>query len=127
MDFAGSGAPDPERVRDPAEFVAAMQVLKDRSGLTYRELTSRAEAVGDVLPRSTVANMLGRTTLPREELVAAFVRACGVGPGGMDAWLRVRKELARGERPEHPDTGAEEAAPRPEPQSTDPRPEPEPS
>lgn len=46
----------------------------------------------------------------------------------MDAWLRVRKELARGERPEHPDTGAEETAPRPEPQeSTDPRPEPEPS
>ncbi|GGT29930.1 hypothetical protein GCM10010271_37410 [Streptomyces kurssanovii] len=77
MDVAESGAPDPERVRDPAGFVAAMQALKDRSGLTYRELTSRAEAVGDVLPRSTVANMLGRTTLPREELVAAFVRAAG--------------------------------------------------
>ncbi|MET9421468.1 MULTISPECIES: helix-turn-helix domain-containing protein [unclassified Streptomyces] len=99
MDFAGSGAPDPERVRDPAEFVAAMQALKDRSGLTYRELTSRAEAVGDVLPRSTVANMLARTTLPREELVAAFVRACGAGPGELDAWLRVRKELTRRERP----------------------------
>ncbi|MEU1893573.1 helix-turn-helix domain-containing protein [Streptomyces pristinaespiralis] len=98
MDFAGSGAPDPERVRDPAEFVAAMQALKDRSGLTYRELTSRAEAVGDVLPRSTVANMLGRTTLPREELVAAFVRACGAGPGELDAWLRLRKELTRRER-----------------------------
>ncbi|MGN9794794.1 helix-turn-helix domain-containing protein [Streptomyces sp. OZ13] len=99
MDFAGSGAPDPDRVRDPAEFVAAMQALKDRSGLTYRELTSRAEAVGDVLPRSTVANMLGRTTLPREELVAAFVRACGAGPGELDAWLRLRKELTRRERP----------------------------
>ncbi|QIP84580.1 ricin-type beta-trefoil lectin domain protein [Streptomyces sp. Tu 2975] len=52
-----------------------------------------------MLPRSTVANMLARTTLPREELVAAFVRACGAGPGELDAWLRVRKELTRRERP----------------------------
>ncbi|MGW0701800.1 helix-turn-helix domain-containing protein [Streptomyces sp. NPDC002867] len=93
-----SGAPDPERATDAAEFVAALQALKDWSGLTYRELTSRADAVGDVLPRSTVANMLGRATVPREELVAAFVRACGCDPGDLDTWLRVRKELARGER-----------------------------
>lgn len=93
-----SGAPDPERAADAAEFVAALQALKDWSGLTYRELTSRADAVGDVLPRSTVANMLGRASLPREELVAAFVRACGCDPGDLDTWLRVRKELARGER-----------------------------
>ena len=75
-----------------------MQALKDWSGLTYRELTARADAVGDVLPRSTVANMLSRTTVPREELVAAFVRACGCGPGATETWLRVRKELTRRER-----------------------------
>ncbi|GGW47018.1 RICIN domain-containing protein [Streptomyces xantholiticus] len=122
MELAGSGAPDPERARDSASFVAAMQDLKDWSGLTYRELTSRAETVGDVLPRSTVANMLARTTLPREELVAAFVRACGVGPGETEAWLRVRKELTRRERPE-PADGVEGAS-RSEPQE---RAEPEPS
>ncbi|MEV4332340.1 helix-turn-helix domain-containing protein [Streptomyces sp. NPDC049597] len=98
MAGARSGAPDPERATDAAEFVAALQALKDWSGLTYRELTSRAEALGDVLPRSTVANMLARATVPREELVAAFVRACGCDPGDLDTWLRVRKELARGER-----------------------------
>ncbi|MEU0369958.1 hypothetical protein ABZ070_06775 [Streptomyces sp. NPDC006283] len=108
MDLAGSGAPNPERVRDSAEFVAAMQELKDWSGLTYRELTSRAEAVGEVLPRSTVANMLGRTTVPREELVAAFVRACGCGPGELDAWLRVRKELTRRDRPAGTTAGTSE-------------------
>ncbi|WP_326655405.1 hypothetical protein [Streptomyces sp. NBC_01750] len=75
-----------------------MQELKDWSGLTYRELTARAEAAGDVLPRSTVANMLSRSTVPREELVAAFVRACGCGPGATESWLRVRKELTRRER-----------------------------
>lgn len=108
MDPAGHGAPDPEQAHSSAEFIARMQALKDWSGLTYRELTSRAEAVGDVLPRSTVANMLGRSTVPREELVAAFVRACGCGPGATDTWLRVRKELTRRERQavEVPDFGS---------------------
>lgn len=107
MDPAGHGAPDPEQAHSSAEFVAQMQALKEWSGLTYRELTSRAEAVGDVLPRSTVANMLSRSTVPREELVAAFVRACGCGPGVSDSWLRVRKELTRRERQsvELPDFG----------------------
>ncbi|MFF3689047.1 helix-turn-helix domain-containing protein [Streptomyces sp. NPDC002187] len=98
MAVAGSGAPDPEQASGSAEFVAALQALKDWSGLTYRELTSRAEAVGDVLPRSTMANMLSRSTVPREELVAAYVRACGCGPADVDTWLHVRKELSRGER-----------------------------
>ncbi|MEW2086262.1 helix-turn-helix domain-containing protein [Streptomyces sp. NPDC005283] len=118
MDSAGHGAPDPEQAHSSAEFVARMQELKDWSGLTYRELTARAEAAGDVLPRSTVANMLSRSTVPREELVVAFVRACGCGPGATESWLRVRKELTRRERQavEVPayGTGGQEAGPGPE-------------
>ncbi|MET9801256.1 helix-turn-helix domain-containing protein [Streptomyces sp. NPDC006368] len=87
-------APDPRDARDPAGFIAQLHALKDWSGLTYRELSHRAEAVGDVLPRSTVANMLARTTVPREELLTAFVRACGAGPEALESWLTVRKELA---------------------------------
>ncbi|MEU4891617.1 XRE family transcriptional regulator [Streptomyces sp. NPDC044780] len=87
-------APDPRRARDAREFIAELQALKDWSRLTYRELAARADALGEVLPRSTVANMLGRATLPREELVAVFVRACGVGPAGLTVWLAVRKDLA---------------------------------
>ncbi|MER7516306.1 helix-turn-helix domain-containing protein [Streptomyces sp. NPDC126499] len=90
----GDTAPDPREARNPADFLACLQALKNRSGLTYRELAARADARGDVLPRSTVANMLARTTLPREELLAAFVRACGVGPGEAEEWEAVRKELA---------------------------------
>ncbi|MGW2180023.1 helix-turn-helix domain-containing protein [Streptomyces sp. NPDC001732] len=93
------GAPDPQDARSTAEFVALLRVLKDASGLTFRELSQRADAVGDVLPRSTIANMLGRTSVPREELLAAFVRACGCGPAEVGDWLAVRKELAvRGQR-----------------------------
>lgn len=87
-------APDPRRAQSAREFIAALRALKDWSRLTYRELAARADAVGDVLPRSTIANMLGRATLPREELVAAFVRACGVGPAELTVWLAVRKDLA---------------------------------
>ncbi|MFK4223334.1 RICIN domain-containing protein [Streptomyces sp. NPDC019890] len=122
MASAGQSAPDPELAQNSAEFVAQMQALKEWSGLTYRELTARADAAGDVLPRSTVANMLSRSTVPREELVAAFARACGCGPGATETWLRVRKELARRERqslevPEYdvgdmePGPGAEEPPP----------------
>ncbi|MFC8505902.1 helix-turn-helix domain-containing protein [Streptomyces sp. NPDC057411] len=90
----GETPPDPRGARNPAEFIARLQQLKDWSGLTYRELSARAEALGDVLPRSTVANMLARTTLPREELLASFARACGLGPRETGEWKTVRKELA---------------------------------
>ncbi|MFE6850287.1 helix-turn-helix domain-containing protein [Streptomyces sp. NPDC057674] len=90
----GRHTPDPREARTPAEFLARLQALKDWSGLTYRELSARAEARGDVLPRSTVANMLARATLPREELLTAFVRACGATPDELAEWRTVRTELA---------------------------------
>ncbi|MEU6984977.1 helix-turn-helix domain-containing protein [Streptomyces sp. NPDC046324] len=90
----GDGAPDPHGATDAASFIARLQALKDWSGLTYRELSARAEALGDVLPRSTVANMLARSTVPREELLTSFVRACGVSPGELEDWQTVRKEIA---------------------------------
>ncbi|WP_030321195.1 helix-turn-helix domain-containing protein [Streptomyces flavochromogenes] len=90
----GRHTPDPREARTPAEFLARLQALKDWSGLTYRELSARAEARGDVLPRSTVANMLARATLPREELLTAFVRACGATSAELEDWRTVRAELA---------------------------------
>ena len=36
------GDTDPQQARDTAEFVAALRELKDRSGLTYRQLEERA-------------------------------------------------------------------------------------
>ncbi|MEV4938281.1 RICIN domain-containing protein [Streptomyces zaomyceticus] len=108
----GRHTPDPREARTPAEFLALLQALKDWSGLTYRELSARAESRGDVLPRSTVANMLARPTLPREELLTVFVRACGVAPGGLAGWLEVRSALAgRGPyAPADPGDGDEEGA-----------------
>lgn len=77
-----------------AEFIASMKRLRLWSGLTYRQLEAKARANGDVLPFSTTATMLNRHTLPREPLVAAFTRACGLGSADVDRWLAVRRRLA---------------------------------
>lgn len=83
----------PHEVRDDADFIASMQRLKERSGLTYRELEERAARSGDVLARSTLADVLRRTSLPRPEVLVAFVRACGDGER-VDAWLATRDRVA---------------------------------
>ncbi len=71
-----------------------LRELKDRSGLTLRGLEERAAAQGEVLARSTVADMLRKDSLPRPELPAVYVRACGVEQPA--AWLRARERLATG-------------------------------
>ncbi|MFE0258213.1 helix-turn-helix domain-containing protein [Streptomyces sp. NPDC059010] len=90
------GDTGPQQARDTAEFVAAMRELKDRAGLTYRQLEERAAEHGEVVPRSTLADVLRGRTLPRPELLAAFVRACGDGERAAQ-WLAARDALARGE------------------------------
>ncbi|MET9962807.1 helix-turn-helix domain-containing protein [Streptomyces sp. NPDC006326] len=84
----------PSGIRSVDAFMAALRALKARSGLTLRQLESRAMAQGDVLPRSTVADLLRRRTLPRRETVAAFVRACGEEAGSTE-WLQAWERLAR--------------------------------
>lgn len=84
----------PESARDPAEFVARMRELKRRSGLSYRQLEERAAARGEVLARSTIADGLRKDTLPRPDVLGAFVRACGAGPAETVAWLEARDRLA---------------------------------
>ncbi|MFF3765468.1 helix-turn-helix domain-containing protein [Streptomyces sp. NPDC001922] len=87
------GESSPFEVQDAAGFVLLMRQLKDRSGLTYRELEERATRNGDVLARSTLADILRRTSLPRPDVLAAFVRACGDGQRAGD-WLEARNRIA---------------------------------
>ncbi|MGY0230262.1 CBM96 family carbohydrate-binding protein [Longispora urticae] len=91
------GRPCPENPGTPEEFVDALRRLKDWHGLSFRELEKRAAARGDVLPRATLTTALGRSTLPREELVAAFVRACCADEEQVQRWAGARRRLAAGE------------------------------
>ncbi|MEV7802025.1 RICIN domain-containing protein [Microbispora sp. NPDC088329] len=93
--------PQPRAAATPAEFVAAMRRLRAWSGCSYRQLERRAEAVGDVLPRATLAGALNRPDLPREDLLAAFVRACGADDDTVAEWVDTRRRLAvAGETPD---------------------------
>ncbi|MGW0988734.1 helix-turn-helix domain-containing protein [Streptomyces sp. NPDC002486] len=104
----GTQCPSPHEACSAAEFVACMRRLKEQAGLTYRQLEAHAEQQGDVLARSTAADVLRRDSLPRAEVVAAFVRACGRGEDASD-WLAARNRLAAA-GPPYPDE-----APAPEP------------
>lgn len=90
----GQAGPDPRAATTPREFVVEMRRRRAWSGLTFRQLESRAAAAGDVLPNSTLGTVLHRSTLPREELLAAFIRACGGSPEEVELWCAVRKRLA---------------------------------
>jgi hypothetical protein len=81
---------------DAAAFVAALRRLKAWSGLSYRRLERHPADAGHCLPYSTAATMLGRERLPREELVAAFVAACGIRGDQAQAWLDARTDIACG-------------------------------
>lgn len=97
---ADDGLPQPQDVTDPAQFVAAMRQLRLWADLSYRQLERRANAAGDVLPRTTLAGVLNRPELPREELLASYVRACGGDEDMVGAWVKARRRLAV--EPENP-------------------------
>ncbi|MFI9558684.1 helix-turn-helix domain-containing protein [Nonomuraea endophytica] len=104
------GPPDPAQATTGAEYVAALARLRRWSGLTYRRLAS---ASGGTLPVSTVAGVLGRTTLPREDFVAAFTAACGLDEAETDRWIRARRNLAAGtgDQADTSETGADPETP----------------
>ncbi|HZM83539.1 MAG TPA: tetratricopeptide repeat protein [Candidatus Limnocylindrales bacterium] len=96
------------------DFVALLRCIRDQSGLTYRAIAGRAQANGDVLPASTLATMLARSTLPKRDLVAAFLRACGLPADDCARWLTAWGRLAaarNGRRPANSSADAIRAVP----------------
>jgi hypothetical protein len=88
--------PAPVAAIDEATFIAELRRLKARSGLSFRQLERRASAAGDTLPYSTAATMLSKNRLPREELLVAFVRACGLDEDEVTRWVTTRATIAGG-------------------------------
>ncbi|MDP9954211.1 MULTISPECIES: helix-turn-helix transcriptional regulator [Streptomyces] len=93
--MANVGELQPQGARDVGEFAAALRQLKERSGLTYRQLEEQAAEHGGVLARSTLADVLGGKTTPRPELVAEFVRACGDAER-VQEWLEALERTVSG-------------------------------
>jgi len=74
--------------------MGALRNLRAWANLTYRELESRATAAGDRLPRGTIASAMSRGVMPREQTIAAFVRACGGDGSAVEVWLSTRRRIA---------------------------------
>ncbi|MEU5950423.1 helix-turn-helix domain-containing protein [Micromonospora sp. NPDC047465] len=113
MSVGATGDERPDEAATVAELVALMARLKQRSGCTYRQLEQRATAGGEALPRSTIADVLRRPTLPRAEVLAAFVRACGGDQEEVDVWLRARDRLGAATEPAAPPPAPPPDAPDP--------------
>src|SRR5215468_8493758 len=88
------GVPCPDHVSSAAEFMGALRNLRAWANLTYRELESRATQAGDRLPRGTIASAMSRGVMPREQTIAAFVRACGGDRTSVEVWLSTRRRIA---------------------------------
>ncbi len=93
MSVNGTPHLDPLTTATPAEYVALLRQVREQSGLAYRAIERKAASAGDSLPPSTLATMLNRTTLPREELVVALLRATGHDEQTIDQWVRARRAL----------------------------------
>ncbi|HEX5741282.1 MAG TPA: hypothetical protein VFY17_06975 [Pilimelia sp.] len=113
---SGPGGRDFDSITTAAQLLEAARDRKRTSGLTFRQLTRRARTNGDVLPHSTLAATLSRQTLPRAEVLSAFIRACGGDESEVAAWLAVRDRIAAGPRIPVQSTGRPDALPLPAPQ-----------
>ncbi|MFI6596148.1 helix-turn-helix domain-containing protein [Nonomuraea sp. NPDC050536] len=85
--------PTPSAAVDEATFVADLRRLKAWSGLSFRQLERRADAIGDSLPPAAIATMLSRNRVPHEPLLVAYLRACGLGHQESHSWTTLRTEL----------------------------------
>ncbi|MGP8301280.1 helix-turn-helix domain-containing protein [Streptomyces inhibens] len=101
----------PRAAGDAAALVELMQRLKNAAGLTYRQLEQRAAERGEVLARSTLADVLRRHTLPRDEVLTAFVRACGRPEDEVGEWRAARQRIAAREAAGEATDAAERTSP----------------
>jgi len=98
-----AGSPDPAGAQTAAEFMEVLRQLKRWTGEGYRQLEKRAGTAGQPLPRSTLTAALARDTLPREDLVVAFVRACGGDDAEVRRWADARRRIAATTGPGDPE------------------------
>ncbi|MFI6522635.1 hypothetical protein ACIBF1_44280 [Spirillospora sp. NPDC050679] len=84
--------PDPSVIVCLQDLQQQLGALRDWADVSYRRMERHS---GGAFSHSAFRNAVARPTLPRLELVRAFVRACGVDDTGVaaweDAWRRVKQ------------------------------------
>ncbi|MGD9990548.1 MAG: hypothetical protein AB7S91_27465, partial [Pseudonocardia sp.] len=95
---------DPSRVRDRDGFARELQLLKDRSGLSFRDI---ARGTGDgkgehPLPFTSIRDYVSGTSLPPANRLDRIVRALGENETAVEGWraaLRRVRDAARAPAP----------------------------
>ncbi|GEL24449.1 hypothetical protein PSU4_34030 [Pseudonocardia sulfidoxydans NBRC 16205] len=86
---------DPSRVSDRDTFVRELQLLKDRSGLSFRDI---ARGTGDgkgehPLPFTSIRDYVSGTSLPPAERLDRIVRALGADGATVEGWLAALRRV----------------------------------
>ncbi|MEU1877538.1 hypothetical protein ABZ470_09480 [Streptosporangium sp. NPDC020072] len=114
-------------VTTPEQFTQKLKDLKEVNNLTFETIDRRGG-----IRSSTASTVLGRRTLPAEQFVRDYVRACGVNDDDVEAWAQARERLYQQSRapvPSPPPPSSQEppqladpaAATAPEPSAQEPQ------
>jgi putative nucleotidyltransferase with HDIG domain len=85
-----ASTPDPTTVETLTELAQALDEL--RASRSYTELDKAVRP--DKLPSSTLNNLLSGATLPTQETLERYLRACGVPREQRSAWYAARQRVA---------------------------------
>ncbi|RTL68122.1 MAG: hypothetical protein EKK42_12125 [Pseudonocardiaceae bacterium] len=102
---------DPSRVNDRDTFVGELQLLKDRSGLSFRDIArgtggGRAE---HPLPFTSIRDYVSGTSLPPADRLGRIVRALGENETAVEGWLAALRRVRDAARA--PAAGPDEPVP----------------
>jgi hypothetical protein len=77
----------PADAESAADLVALLNEVRTEAGLSFRDISRRSRAAGFPLPATTVWDMLSKTSLPKVDILRAYLTACGVGAAEVEQWL----------------------------------------
>ncbi|ODU21010.1 MAG: hypothetical protein ABT15_16145 [Pseudonocardia sp. SCN 73-27] len=103
---------DPSRVNDRDTFVGELQLLKDRSGLSFRDIargTGGGSKAEHPLPFTSIRDYVSGTCLPPADRLGRIVRALGESETAVEGWLAALRRVRDAARA--PAAGPDESAP----------------
>ncbi|MFE0449630.1 helix-turn-helix domain-containing protein [Streptomyces fungicidicus] len=77
----------------PEHFIELLSRLRERSELSFRDLSNRCRQNGYPVSKSTLHDLLRGKELPSTELLHAFLHSCGCDPADWMAWHQTRTRL----------------------------------
>ena len=89
--------PDPAAAATAAQFMEAMRQLRTWAGMSLRDIEEASRRLNegrDWIPRSSLADVLKRDTLPRPGLLETFTAALSLPVADRIRWTAARRRLA---------------------------------